>query len=78
MKTVNYFIRAIAEAQQGRRSEASRYYAKALEHWPDGLRERGAYVVTAPKGVLWFESADLRLHLQRRAERLLVDSAGGS
>ncbi len=78
MKTVNYFIRAIAEAQQGHRAEASRHYAKALEHWPDGLREKGTFVVTAPKGVLWFESADLLLHLQRRAEGLLVEGAGGS
>ncbi|MCH7592128.1 MAG: protein kinase, partial [Planctomycetes bacterium] len=78
VKTVNHLIRAVAYARLGNRVEARREHARALEYWPDTLREVGAYSASAPKGILWFETADCLLELRRRVEELLPGSRDDS
>lgn len=71
MKTINYLIMAIADAKLDSLSSARRYHDSAREHWPEELREKGAFVATAPAGILWFESDDQLRSLQREAADLL-------
>ena len=78
MKTVNHLISAVAYARLGNLVEAKREHARALAHWPDSLREVGAYTASAPKGILWFETADCLLDLQSQFEELLPGSRDDS
>ena len=78
MKTINHLIGALAYARLGNHIDAKKEHAHAVAHWPTELREAGAFIASAPRGILWFESADLLLELQRRIESILADSRGGS
>lgn len=77
-KCVNHLIQAVAHARMGNLEEATQQLASAKEHWPDELRESGAYLPSAPRGVLWFESAKQLFGLQREAQNASADDSGPS
>ena len=75
MKSVNHLIMAVAQAKLGNLSAARAYHSTALEHWPSNLQEAGSFVVTAPGGILWFESSNRLIQLREEFE---ASSTAGS
>ena len=69
LETINQLIVAIAEASRGDLSSAGSAYEAAVVSWPKTLRTAGAYVVSAPFGVLWFDTADDLVSLRDEARR---------
>ena len=74
MATINHLIIAIAEARRGRLKTARSEYKLAIESWPVGLRNPGDFEASAPKGFLWFDTADELLQFKARADELLTPS----
>jgi serine/threonine protein kinase len=71
LEVVDRLILAVAYASLGDSSTAESQFALARAIWPDTLDEPGEYVVDAPKGILWFESADELLALRAELEARL-------
>ena len=69
--TLNYLVLAIAEARLGNAAMARRHFAAASDRWPDDLRDPGAFVATADRGVLWFDTHAEIAALRREAEQLI-------
>jgi tetratricopeptide (TPR) repeat protein len=69
--TMAHLVLAIADAKLGRLDEAKAELKKADQSWPEKLKEPGAIIFTAPKGRLWYESADELIALRNEAEQLL-------
>jgi len=58
LPTMGHFVLAIALAKLGRLDEARAALAAADASWPAKLKQPGAFEFTAPKALLWYESAD--------------------
>ncbi len=71
LPTANLLILSIAHAKLENLEEARKVFESATTNWPAELAAEGSVLVTADKGILWFEShADLVL-LRDEAQRLL-------
>ncbi|MCH7884702.1 MAG: protein kinase [Planctomycetes bacterium] len=68
---VDELILSIAHARLGHPDEARRYYELSADRVPDPLSRRGAFIATAARGVLWFESSSQILRLKDEAAALL-------
>ncbi|MCH8148441.1 MAG: tetratricopeptide repeat protein [Planctomycetes bacterium] len=68
MRTINHLIIAIAEANLNHPTKARDSVVRAVETWPDDLRDPGAYRATAESGELWFDTHDELEALHREAE----------
>lgn len=74
MATINHLVIAIAEARMGRLDIARSEYNLAIESWPEGLRNPGDFEAGAPRGFLWFDTADELIQFKARADELLTPS----
>jgi tetratricopeptide (TPR) repeat protein len=70
MLAIDHLIIAIAEAHHKRMSAAREHLQAALNDWPADLEDAGV-IVTAPNGVLWFETAAEINRLREEAERAI-------
>lgn len=71
IETTNRFIITLAEADLGDRTLASQSYDAATKSWTPDLRDRDSYVVSAPSGALWIDTAEEIYLLQEEAAALL-------
>jgi len=67
LPAVDHFIIAIAQGQLGTLSAAREHLATAVARWPHDL-DAGGVIATAPRGVLWFETAEELNGLRREAQ----------
>ena len=75
--TVNRLILAIAHATLGHRDEARQHLTDANESWPPELRNTDSVIVTADKGVLWFDTnAELTQLRDEAVVALAIESDG--
>ena len=75
--TVNRLILAIAHATLGHRDEARQHLTEANESWPAALRDAKSVIVTADKGVLWFDTnAELTQLRDEAVVALAIESDG--
>ncbi|MBI1827664.1 MAG: protein kinase [Planctomycetes bacterium] len=72
MATVNHLIIAIAVAKSGDMAQASKELEDAGRSWPENMKEKGQFLTTAGKGILWFDSADELLGLRNEVARNLT------
>lgn len=74
MVTINRLIIAIAEARMSRLDRAKSEYNLAIESWPEALKNAGEFKASAPKGFLWFDTADELFLYKSTADELLSQS----
>ncbi len=75
LPTFNHLIIAVAQAKLGREPEARVALEGAIRDWPADLVSQGQFRVSAPEGVLWFDTADELLALRKEAEALITGAA---
>ncbi len=49
-----------------------KHLRRAVDAWPDDLRDEGDYRVRAPEGVVWFETARELFSLKKEADELIA------
>jgi tetratricopeptide (TPR) repeat protein len=77
-KSICHLIMAVAEAKSGDPAAARNELDQAIENWPSEFKEGEEVIVTAEKGLLWFDSRAEFEDLRGQAERLLQTSAAVS
>ena len=73
-----HVIAAVAEARLGNRQEAEEHLKQATDNWPQEFRLGDRVIVTAEKGLLWFDTLAELESLHAEAERLLTSDARSS
>ncbi|MCH8881822.1 MAG: hypothetical protein IID34_18295, partial [Planctomycetes bacterium] len=68
-------IGAIAEAQMGNTATAQKYVDQALASWPEAFASGERVLVTAEKGLLWFDTAAELEGFRDRAQQLIQTHA---
>lgn len=76
--TVNHLILAIAHATLGHRQEAGQHLKAANASWPAKLRDADSFIVTADKGVLWFDTNAELTQLRNKATLALAIESDGT
>jgi len=71
VSTMAHLILAIAHAKLGHIDEARTALAAAHASWPENLKQPGSVIFFAPKGLLWYESADELIALDAEAKALI-------
>ncbi|MGD2109670.1 MAG: serine/threonine-protein kinase [Phycisphaerae bacterium] len=74
MPAPNRLVLAIALAKQGKSTAAQEALKQALWEWPERLGDTGKYLVSAPDGILWFDTADELIALRDEARALIASA----
>ena len=74
MPSYGHLIAAIAETRLGNRQEAEAHLRQAKADWPKKFKDRDV-IVTAEKGLLWFDTLAELESLRSEAERLIRSKA---
>ncbi|MCH8053050.1 MAG: hypothetical protein IH895_03240 [Planctomycetes bacterium] len=77
-QTICHLIRAVAQAKAGDLTAAGDGLDEAIERWPPEFKNGEEVLVTAEKGLLWFDTRAEFQALRGEAERLLQTSAAAS
>jgi len=77
-QTICHLIRAVAQARAGELTAAREELDTAIERWPAEFQNGEEVLVTAEKGLLWFDTRAEFQALRVEAERLLQASASAS
>ena len=77
-QTICHLIRAVAQARAGELTAAREELDTAVERWPAEFQNGEEVLVTAEKGLLWFDTRAEFQALRVEAERLLQASASAS
>ena len=77
-RTICHLIRAVAQGKAGDLTAAREELDAAIENWPPEFKNGEEVLVTAEKGLLWFDTRAEFLALRGQAERLLQTSAAAS
>ncbi|HEY3244421.1 MAG TPA: protein kinase [Phycisphaerae bacterium] len=73
MACLNHLITAVAHARLSDPAAARTALQRAADTWPDALGSEAAFLVTAERGLLWFETAAELHELRARAEAAIGD-----
>ncbi|MCH8964015.1 MAG: protein kinase [Planctomycetes bacterium] len=77
-QTICHLISAVAQAKAGDVTAAREQLDEAIENWPPEFKNGKEVLVTAEKGLLWFDTLAEFQSLRGQAERLLQTSASAS
>jgi tetratricopeptide (TPR) repeat protein len=71
LPVVCHLIKAVAHANMGERADAANELGEAHEHWPEQFDAGDDVIVTAEKGLLWFDTRAELIQLRREATELI-------
>jgi len=72
MPCFNRLVIAVAHSKLGNRVDAADFLKAAANVWPEELKKPGAFLATADRGELWFDSEEEMRSLREEAENLLA------